>query len=243
MHSWAVVGLRYAEETAIADRYQMEFAWHSPQNRPVVSYPISLFQCPSSPTNLRFDEAFTCASKPAAGDYGSINEIKNNFYSRVMNVLPAPRGDHPARMGVLIKEEYSGRKLPPCRLKDITDGASKTIMLGECAGRPMYYTFRNERPCTAHSNGIYVADGTGWADPDSGFSLSGRATDAAGMPCTKGGTLVINATNDSEAFSFHSGGATFCFADGSVHFLREDIDALLYKALVTRAGGEAVSDE
>ena len=115
-------------------------------------------------------------------------------------------------------------------------------MLGECAGRPMYYTNREERPCVAHANGPYVADGAGWADPDSGFSLSGRRTDNSGMPCTKGGQLVINATNDSEAFSFHINGAAFCFADGSVQFLREDIDALVYKALVTRAGGEVVTE-
>ena len=36
--------------------------------------------------------------------------------------------------------------------------------------------------------------------------------------------------------------ADLSFADGSVQFLREDIDALVYKALVTRAGGEVVTE-
>ena len=70
----------------------MEFAWHSPENRPIVSQPIGLYQCPSNSSTLRFDQSFTGSSKPASGDYGSINEVKNNFYTGFMGV-PAPRGD------------------------------------------------------------------------------------------------------------------------------------------------------
>jgi len=236
MHSWAVVGLSYAEETNIAQQYNMDFPWHAPENREVVAYPISLFQCPSAPTKQRWDDSFSSDLKPAAGDYGSINEVKNRFYQAMG--LQVPWADAPERMGVLSRDTYDGRVMPPCRIKDILDGTSNTIMLGECAGRPLYHVRGQERPCLQHANGIYVEDGAGWADPDGGFSLSGR--DASG--CIKGGPLVINATNDSEAYSFHMGGAMFCFADGSVHFLQQDIDPLTYKALVTRAGGEIIAD-
>jgi prepilin-type processing-associated H-X9-DG protein len=41
-------------------------------------------------------------------------------------------------------------------------------------------------------------------------------------------------------WSPHPGGANFAFADGSVHFLRYDADAIL-PALATRAGGEVVA--
>ena len=34
--------------------------------------------------------------------------------------------------------------------------------------------------------------------------------------------------------------AQFCFADGSAHYISENIDALAFMALVTRAGGENV---
>src|SRR5262245_46531647 len=80
----SVVGLRYAEETNIADQYKIDKPWHDVANRLVVSYPILLFRCPSTPTTERFDQTFSDAQKPAAGDYGSINEIKNSFYTRVM---------------------------------------------------------------------------------------------------------------------------------------------------------------
>ena len=42
--------------------------------------------------------------------------------------------------------------------------------------------------------------------------------------------------------SYHVGGATFCFADGSVRFLKQSIDLSTYRALGSRAGGETISD-
>ena len=40
--------------------------------------------------------------------------------------------------------------------------------------------------------------------------------------------------------SFHSGGANFCLADGSVRFLRDSTDWVILQSLTTRAGGEVV---
>jgi hypothetical protein len=42
--------------------------------------------------------------------------------------------------------------------------------------------------------------------------------------------------------SMHPGGAHHLFADGSVHFLRNEITAANYVALCTRAGGEAIGN-
>jgi prepilin-type processing-associated H-X9-DG protein len=41
--------------------------------------------------------------------------------------------------------------------------------------------------------------------------------------------------------SLHPGGAQFVMADGSVHFVSEGMDHLIYRGLSTRAGGETVS--
>jgi prepilin-type processing-associated H-X9-DG protein len=43
-------------------------------------------------------------------------------------------------------------------------------------------------------------------------------------------------------YSFHDGGAAFCFADGSVRFISESIPLATLAALTTRAGGEVVAD-
>ena len=48
----------------------------------------------------------------------------------------------------------------------------------------------------------------------------------------------MNCTNDNEMYSFHTGGANAAFADGSVRFLRESIDAKTFAALVTKSAGD-----
>jgi prepilin-type processing-associated H-X9-DG protein len=48
-------------------------------------------------------------------------------------------------------------------------------------------------------------------------------------------------TNDLLFGSFHSGGANFVYADGSVHFLGDDLDGVVYEALASKNGGETIN--
>ena len=51
----------------------------------------------------------------------------------------------------------------------------------------------------------------------------------------------MNVSNVSgDIYSFHTGGANVCFADGSVRFLRDSIPITVLAALVTKGGGEVV---
>jgi prepilin-type processing-associated H-X9-DG protein len=45
------------------------------------------------------------------------------------------------------------------------------------------------------------------------------------------------------ARSYHSGGVNVCFADGSVHFIKDSINRTSWAALGTRAGGEVLSSD
>jgi type II secretory pathway pseudopilin PulG len=69
-----------------------------------------------------------------------------------------------------------------------------------------------------------------------------------GMSITDNGAqLVINAKTDGDngcrnAYGTHTGGVNAAVADGSVHFLSQTIShAYVYRAIMTRAGGESVS--
>jgi prepilin-type N-terminal cleavage/methylation domain-containing protein/prepilin-type processing-associated H-X9-DG protein len=234
-HSWVIHALPYAEEQSIASQYNRAKPWfdHStgqPTNLEVVSNPIGLFRCPTAPQG-RVDRAFQSAIKPATGDYGCINGINQNFWtfmtSRLGPVPPAIPSldleDQSCCIGVLGKRYHK----PACRIKDIIDGTSKTVIIAEAAGRPDWYEYGKLLPNKT------VLAGSGWADPDAGFSVGGAAP--AGV------MIVINAQNRTEVYSFHSGGAQFNFADGSARFVSENLDPLIFKAIVTRSGNEQLA--
>ncbi|HTQ38571.1 MAG TPA: DUF1559 domain-containing protein, partial [Pirellulales bacterium] len=240
--SWTTLILPFIEEKGINTEYNYNKSWFdnvpdpsNPNvltNLAVVSQSIQMYLCPTTEPG-RVDLTFTSTVKPAAGDYGCVNGIKKPFYGYFSTQLGIyPVEGRPPVVGVLNKYDDGNNVLVSrCKIKDITDGTSKTLMVAEDAGRPNHYQFGKDT-----GQLIPVTDGgTGWADPDNSGSLSGYQYNGV-----KGGPIVMNADNDSEVYSFHVGGAQFCFADGSAHFLRETIDPLVYKALVTRAGGETV---
>lgn len=126
---------------------------------------------------------------------------------------------------------------------------SNTLMLAECAARPLPYVLG--RPMTdsqfsaytddeivRHGTELLADDGIGWADPDAGFHVKGVKSDGV----TVYGPVFVNGINSGETYSFHSGGAQTLLSDGSVQFLSADIDGWVYVSLCTRAGGEVIGE-
>lgn len=223
--SWTVVALPYAEEQSVASQYDLKKEWFHTDNRAAVSYPLTIFICPSVPDLARSDSTFTSTVKPAAGDYGCTNGVGSGVWGLHPELGTYPGSisageDNPQVIGVMTKAMLRS----PCRVKDITDGTSKTLLIAEDAGRPDPYT--DGHPGNVAGLIILIDDGTGWADPDSGFTLNTEP--------------VINHRNDGEIYSFHSGGAHACFADGSSRFISSSLETVVGIALVTRAGQENV---
>lgn len=99
-------------------------------------------------------------------------------------------------------------------IKHIVDGTSKTILLGERGSR---------MGCSV------------WIGVIEGAEAKRSRVLGTGD----------HAPNSSDHFgdfsSGHAGGANFVYADASVRFLTESLDEAVFKALCSRAGGEAVS--
>ena len=53
-----------------------------------------------------------------------------------------------------------------------------------------------------------------------------------------GGTCIMNCNNDSEPYSFHTGGVNVAMADGSVRFLRASITPATFAAMITSRAGD-----
>jgi prepilin-type N-terminal cleavage/methylation domain-containing protein/prepilin-type processing-associated H-X9-DG protein len=131
------------------------------------------------------------------------------------------------------------------RMASITDGTSNTMISAECNGRPAgyngFYQIYFYAPDNRLVDGIIetvTAGGGAWADQFTYARLAGAQGRQNG---NRGGTCMVNCTNDDEIFSWHPGGANALFADGSVHFLNSNSSVQLIATLVTRAGGEILS--
>jgi len=102
----------------------------------------------------------------------------------------------------------------PQRLSGVIDGATNTLMIGE------------DVPSENHHSAAFYANGD-WASCHAVLNYFPYPATPDDWP------------NVMSFRSRHPGGAQFCMADASVHFVQEDIDHGLYRALSTKAGGEA----
>ena len=108
------------------------------------------------------------------------------------------------------------------RMTDVRDGTSSTISILECASRPYVY-HRREKQYEDDGTPYLTDQGVGWIDSEGGFSLDGASH---GKEQGKGPLLtpvVMNATNDNEPYSWHTGGINCLFTDGHVQFIHESI--------------------
>ena len=248
--SWTTLILPFIEQNNLANRFDYDYAWYDNvdsgnpgdpndlTNYQVISTQLNLFLCPSTPGQERSDKYHVVGA--AAGDYGSINEVKKKVYTEVLGYTAAPASS--ARSGLLSKF----KKNP---ISNCLDGTSNTLYVAECAGQPDVYIAQGRMTFDDFANytddkviefdgELVPTDGVGWADPDCGFSING----ASSTGLDKYGPKMINAINVSEVYSFHPGGATFALADGSARFINEDIDAETFVALCTRSGSEVIAN-
>ena len=96
-------------------------------------------------------------------------------------------------------------------LNMIPDGASHTMIVGEDSGRG-------------------DANNGAWADGENIYDIG-----------TTINTMGAKGPVHNELWSEHPGGVNVAYCDGSAAFLEQEIDGKVLEALVTRAGGEVVS--
>lgn len=216
--SWSIMLLTYIEQESVQKAYNLTVPWFDVLNKPVITRPMPLFVCPSSPAQERVASGVTDKGKPYtsyAGDYAGVRQVKDSIVA--IGIVPKA-GD-----GILGKDIKR-------KLTDVTDGTSNTIMFGDRAGGPEHYV--NGQVVTTPP----VSNGLGWGARANYIQLEGYYSDGLTTP----GPRVMNANND-EFYSFHPGGCNFSFGDGSVHFLRADISPVVFAALLTCRAGETFS--
>ena len=89
-----------------------------------------------------------------------------------------------------------------------------------------------------------------WAEPDSAIVsstvINNKATPShenSQYPDIGHRRMGSSAGADDEIFGFHPGGVNALFGDGSVRFLKESLNIVIQRSLITPNGGEVVSSD
>lgn len=116
-------------------------------------------------------------------------------------------------------------------IKEITDGTSHTIAMGEILPRSSAFQWVYG---WTFSEGLWFA-----TTPPINYQTD---TDEIALPAAPGTSWETDFNTAMGFKSRHPGGANFCMCDGSARFLSQDIDYTTYQMLGARADGEAIAD-
>ncbi len=245
--SFFTVILPFVEQQNVYNLMTVNAYYEStPNNIAAAQSVVKVYLCPSNalrPSTGRDNEGFGYT------DYGPTVYTDIDPTTGLKN--PATRVN-----GAL---HWVGRNAPSGQLggstiASITDGTSTTIAVAEDSGRvePQVSAYLDP---TGGGNHGYRAFWR-WAEPDSGFGVSGPPANASGTgtavnnnayPINSGngplGCNWITTSNcgpNDEIFSFHTNGAQVVFCDGHVEFLQGGMDSRICRFLVTAGGGEPI---
>ncbi|HMP78555.1 MAG TPA: DUF1559 domain-containing protein, partial [Pirellulaceae bacterium] len=234
---WRPLILPYLEQENLQSIYDFSINWWEGTNLVAAAVPVPIFTCGSTPTR---PPTMTAVAKPPRPAMTFSNPIAPIDYEALMGVqpsnvnplLPAPIYNAQNRFAVMHRNSR-------VRMTDITDGTTHTIMVVECAGRPLVYRVRKASALFGNDQGI------GWADSEGPFSMDGSNIDGSveGYDGSGSNTFAMNRRNDNEIYSFHPGGANLLFAGGQTVFMSETVSIQVMAALSTRSAGEVVSIE
>ncbi len=260
--------LGYMEATTLfnAMNYSYEYNDASGGNFTAASPSISVFVCPSTARSSTRD---TAAADPNASPYEQAAGLGYGY----MDYAPSVYTDINDQFGALATGGVGSTPIVPYRNKTLavkgllkdgkttisecTDGLSNTIAIIECAGRDerfvsqyfesQYLFIRGLGPA-GYLNGARHRFWR-WADPGAAFGTSGQPNNK-GIPTNEGvpwPTTIATAGNQAgpneEPYSFHPGGVNALFGDGLVHFIKDSVNLVAFRSLLSLASGETLSSD
>jgi prepilin-type N-terminal cleavage/methylation domain-containing protein/prepilin-type processing-associated H-X9-DG protein len=228
---WSAMILPQLEQQSLYDRlvFSESANWGSTSNEvgPGTLLPVS--RCPSMAQPEHVDDSGIPGRVPVSYRACGSSEVMTD-----------DAGTAPPGFRSFQELEHNGLLYGCSRvaLRDVLDGTSTTILLGES------YT---DVDFIQNGNAMdYWFIGSPQIDPCQcdGSNAGTEFSEFVGSTAARLNSRRIAATSGYEkemSFgSYHAGGASFCFADGSVRFIADSVDHLLYRALGSRNGSETI---
>jgi prepilin-type N-terminal cleavage/methylation domain-containing protein/prepilin-type processing-associated H-X9-DG protein len=218
----------YVEAANVRDSLNLNLPCWSPANAGAVVRRLPDFLCPSvSEESLTYN--VTDVNGATLAVLGRANYVA---CAGQLNVWDNPTANlMPIANGVFFRNSR-------VRLKDISDGTSHTIFIGEQT--PLH----NDSTWVGIVPGAVTCPGSTFP-----FGKCDLAAPQINVHAGPGGDvpafiLPPNTSSDPDAmYSEHSGGCNVLFGDGSVRFITDRINQLVWSAMSTRAGNEVEAQE
>ena len=243
-----VMMLPYFDQTNLSNLYNQTIAWEN-QSAAAARTVVTTFVCPSNVgQNPITDSALGALSLPVGNTFG----ITTYALCRGSNIGWCSSSNHPSTVRGMFDLNRGAK------MRDIIDGSSNTIAMGEAGTGPQFRLCEGQGCTTAASPVVEASQAWIVAQPpNTDFkpvlgaraSIFGSTADRINKNATTE-TLIdlagystwslsgVDATSNFR--SQHIGGCHFLYADGSVHFISENVDLGTYQALSTIGGGEVV---
>ena len=231
-HGWMVDLLPYLEERNITDIYRFNANFYDTTNQPAVYRPLLVALCPSTPNDDRdipLGQGKTLyGTRGYASDF-AVNHLLNTTTANSVGMKCAPNCKSNDVRPVLFVQNNEENSIHP--LRKVTDGTAHTVLIHEQAGRSDYYILGNKQLSNSGMTNV-----NWWGSWASYLHFTYQAYAANGT--SLGTDCIINCNNGQGTYSFHPGGTNLAYCDGSVRFMTEDVDGLLFMNALTREGGE-----
>ena len=206
--------------------YDFNKANTDPVNQEVVGQQLPFYQCPSAAMGRQVPRCDADNGR-SPGNYAVC--IGSKDFNQYWTFREQPK---PSLNGAIVYTDTTDGRTS---FRDIRDGASNTLMVGETAYNLPDYKF-SSGACVGQPRYSF----TYWANPFPGSTAC--TTEYAFNPKDIANDGIFDPNWTRSFRSDHAGGVYFTLVDGSVQFLSENIDASLLHALATRHGGEVVGE-
>ncbi|TWT47847.1 DUF1559 family PulG-like putative transporter [Botrimarina hoheduenensis] len=255
--AWGVTLLPYLEEQTVFDQFDfsgdknfLSTAVNSSgvSNLQAGRTALSVYICPEDQESAEPFEIFNNPWGPSTyrACSGTIDQTKQGggayiFWDRLNKSGVTARSDNRNYRGALIAA--GGRlEIAPTRISQVTDGTSRTAMVGEFHPGPE--AVRRNTWASGwryHSKGHFVRDAQGRSSIYRTAGVEECYASTRNSPPGLGGDVFLCIRSFS---TVHPGGVIqYVFCDGSVHGIRDVIDDDVYLTLGTVAGEETVRGE
>ena len=259
--SWSAMLLPYLDQATVYNSLDVNRPCWDASHAAIVEAKLSVFLCPTSSggdepfviqdstgspllmsgSPVRFGRSHYVASHGQESCWGqcgasTTGDIFTNIYTQATTTVTINGDASRVADGPFFRNSRT-------KMRDITDGTSNTVFLGEHSSKLSDKTWVGVVP-GAFTHPRFSTPENG---PDAAATLtlvhagpSGGELDITGFP-------IIHPTNFptyhvGQMFSEHTGGGHICMGDGSVRFVSENIDLLVWSELASIGEGEVIGE-